>query len=148
MTDRNDDTFDVGSIAIGDYDRLPRLDADAEAESVTELLGDLGGVPVTWMPEPGPKRDVLAVTGRLRDWVGRPDGRSSVLFWVGHGQSSLDGAWLATYDTPEKISLGGVIPSQLAGFIVQEWESRMHGDGWTIVVIEACGAERFVNKLH
>jgi hypothetical protein len=148
MTDFQDDTFDVVSIAIGDYDRLPPLEADAEAERVTELFGDLGGVPVAWVPEPGPKRDGLVVNGRLRDWVRRPDGRNSVLFWVGHGQSNLDGAWLATCDTPEEMNLGGVTPRQLADFILAEWQRRMHGDEWTIVVIEACGAERFVNKLH
>lgn len=148
MTDFQDDTFDVVSIAIGDYEKLPRLEADAEAETVAELFGDLGGVPVAWAPVPGPKRDLTVVNGRLRDWVRRPDGRSSVLFWVGHGQSNFDGAWLATSDTPEEMNLGGFTPRQFADFILKEWQRRMHGDGWTIVVIEACGAERFVNMLH
>lgn len=72
-----------------------------------------------------------------------------MLFWVGHGQANPDGAWLASHETPVVMEAGGVLPEHLAGFITAEWRRRAgDDDAWTIVVIEACGAERFVNLLQ
>jgi WD40 repeat protein len=142
-------SFDVVCVPVGEYQRLPRLPADEVADQVTELLAVLGGRPVTWDLPPDAARTTPVVDERLRTWA-MPvrSGRSSVLFWVGHGQSNYDGAWLATHDTPAAMNLGGVLPEKLAQFIIAEWRARAQHDGWAIVVIEACGGERFANLLQ
>ncbi|WP_327000896.1 ATP-binding protein [Dactylosporangium sp. NBC_01737] len=141
--------FDVVCVPIGDYQWHPSLDADTEAAHVADLFTALGGRAQRWAIPDGQPRTRTVVDGRLLTWAqpGRP--RSSVLFWVGHGQANPDGAWLASHETPVVMEAGGVLPEHLAGFITAEWRRRAgDDDAWTIVVIEACGAERFVNLLQ
>jgi WD40 repeat protein len=138
--------FDVVCVPIGDYHALPPLPADDEADKVVALLRPLGGRPVAWALPSGAPRDAVTVDQRLRAWA--LTGHSSMLFWIGHGQANPDGAWLATHDTPVAMDLGGVQPAKLADFVMVEWRRRAHGDDWAVVVIEACGAERFAGLLH
>jgi len=141
--------FDVVCVPIRDYERHPRLDADDEAERVTSLFARLGGRASPWELSAGQARTATVVNARLRSWSQSLEARNSVLFWVGHGQANPDGAWLAIYDTPDAMDEGGILPEHLAGFITAEWQRRAQDDeAWAIVVIEACGAERFANLLH
>jgi hypothetical protein len=141
--------FDVVCVPIGDYQWHPSLAADTEAAQVADLFEALGGRQQRWAIPDGQPRTRTEVDGRLLAWAqpGRP--RSSVLFWVGHGQANPDGAWLASHETPFVMEAGGVLPEHLAGFITAEWRRRAGDeDAWTIVVIEACGAKRFANLLQ
>jgi len=144
-----DGVFDIVTVPIGDYERHPSLEADHEAQLVAELFVVLGGRLNAWEVAADEARTVTVVDRRLRSWSDPPASRNSVLFWVGHGEANPDGAWLATYETPESMDEGGVMPGKLAGFIGAEWRRRAgDSESWTIVVIEACGAERFANLLH
>ncbi|MCG5213110.1 hypothetical protein [Streptosporangium sp. KLBMP 9127] len=144
--------FAVVSLPHSDYatPSYPPLPADACAARVEETLTGIGGDPVAWPVPAGGARDFAAVTGRLQAWTrsGRPlDG--SVLFWAGHGSVDDQGAWLAIYDSPDPMRLGGIDPVKIADFVITEWiRHRQEREGaWAIVVIEACGGARFADLV-
>ncbi|MFG3719447.1 AAA family ATPase [Streptomyces massasporeus] len=132
---------------IGTYDSFPSLDADSEAERIAELIGKVGGREDTpW--EPG-RRDLSAVNSRLSAWAEPVVPRSSLLYWAGHGEARPDGAWLATADSPDPMTHGAFNPESFAEYVTSEWRSRSLDErAWALVVIEACGAQRFVELLH
>ena len=95
------DGFDVVCVAIGEYQHSedhPNLPADEEAVLLIELLRELGGEPDPWQPagESGNRTEVQA---RLDHWARIERARSSMLFWVGHGSSDGNDAFLATYES-------------------------------------------------
>jgi Novel STAND NTPase 1 len=149
VPDRETARFDVVCVPIGDYQWYPSLEADAEAARLAALLATVGGRAEQWDIADSEPRTATAVYQRLGTWSQPERARNSILIWVGHGQANPDGAWLASHETPIAMEAGGIIPEQLAGFITAEWRRRVgDDDAWAIVVIEACGAERFVNLLH
>ena len=138
--------FDVVCVPIGEYrdPAHPTLPADEEAARVVELLDQLGGRSEPW-PLPAADRHRTNVDARLDVWSDAARARSSVVFWVGHGSSDGDDAHLATYDSGAD---AGVAPEDFARRIRAEWGYRNSDEGtWAIVVIEACGAKRFVERV-
>ena len=141
------DGFDVVCVAIGEYQHSedhPNLPADEEAVLLIELLRELGGEPDPWQPA-GESRNRTEVDAWLDHWARIERARSSMLFWVGHGSSDGNDAFLATYES----RLGeGVAPEDLARQIRDEWGTRdVDGGAWAVVVVEACGSKRFVQRL-
>lgn len=140
--------FTIVCVPIGEYEHEdhPTLKADIEARRVADLLAELGGAPEPW-DLPAGERHRTNVDRRLSAWSAPGRARNSVMFWVGHGKSDDQDAWLATYDSSPYGS-SGFGPEALAGHIRDEWGWRQSEDGaWTIVVIEACGAKRFAELL-
>jgi hypothetical protein len=85
---------------------------------------------------------------RLRSRTSDADTGSSVLFWVGHGESTGEKAWLATAGTVPRTGVKVHLPHQLAASISRQWRLRQDDPGaWALVVIEACGAERFIELV-
>lgn len=140
--------FDVVCVPIGEYaySGYPTLPADEQAERVAAILAELGGRAMPWAVTAA-DRNRINVNTFLSNWAKPDQARNSVVFWVGHGESAGQDAWLATRDT-EDMSQTGVKPEDLASFIRGEWGRRRSGDGaWAIVVFEACGARRFAQRV-
>lgn len=149
MTGPDADTgFEVVCLPIGTYQAYDPLPADDEAAHVVALLNQLGGVGQAWEMQPS-DRTRTGVGDRLADWAAHRPPRSSVLLWMGHGESDGKDAWLAVYETRQPMSGTGVKPEDFADHIANEWLRRAGDDPatWAVVVIEACGAETFVDRL-
>jgi hypothetical protein len=146
-------SFIVHAVPIGAYqstgmpDPFPEVAADDEAHAIANLLAPYGGVPSVWD---------TTTTRRGRDWVGerlsawaeRSQPGSTVLVWIGHGETNGTEAWLASFGTRKQRIETGHGPEELARHVQSEWTTRCQDAGaWTLVVIEACGAETFVNHL-
>ncbi|UCA52076.1 ATP-binding protein [Streptomyces sp. WA6-1-16] len=139
--------FPVVCLPIGHYRHHEPLSADEAADQVAGLFAELGGRAEPWTL-PGAARDRTAAEERLEDWAGPPEPRSSVLFWAGHGEASPEGAWLAVHETPGSMRTRGLTPENFAAFIDAEWSRRISDPhAWAVVVIEACGAERFADLV-
>lgn len=140
--------FDIVPVVIGEYENHPRLDgARGEAELVVDLFAEYAGGSALWWTRDEP-RTQTSVMGQLEDWIGRSGDRNSLVFWIGHGTSNDDGAWLATYETPNVITASGVNPPTMVERINRQWSRRRDRPGaWTLLVIEACGAGAFVEKM-
>jgi hypothetical protein len=139
--------FDITSIVIDEYAECPPLEGLAEeAAEIERLLADFGGAAGRPCP-PGRMLDERAVKDRLREWAGRNEA-SSVLVWLGHGVSDGTDAWLACYDTPRQIQGSGMVPQTVADQIVRDWHRREPDKtAWALVIVEACGAGTFVSRL-
>jgi len=139
--------FTVVAVPISAYRSYPALTADDEAEGVGELLAPLGGEAVAWPGPPG-ERNSSRVNERLSGWASSAGARNSFLLWIGHGETDGLDAWLASYETQQPMQGTGIRPDHLADHITGEWSRRRNAPGtWTLIVIEACGAERFVERL-
>lgn len=151
FTGDTDPAFIVHAVPIGSYTTnqpvpFPEVAADDEALAIADLFAPYGGV-----GSPGDnsrERDATWVKKQLGAWATRIEGGSSVLVWVGHGESDGDEAWLASFETIRDIKSSGHSPAVLADVVDDEWSKRSLNPGaWALVVIEACGAERFVERL-
>ncbi|WAZ21741.1 ATP-binding protein [Streptomyces cinnabarinus] len=139
--------FSFVPVPIGRYRQqtFPALDADDQAARVAELVEEIGGQEEHWGPGP---RDYSSVGGRLRAWAHPPAPRSSMLYWAGHGQALGPKAWLAVEDTPDPMTVNALNPASFAEYVIEEWRHRsLDEEAWALVVIEACGAKRFVEIL-
>ncbi|MFI6580945.1 hypothetical protein [Embleya sp. NPDC050493] len=139
--------FDVLPVPIGRYAHHPAVPAVEAATEVADLLARLGGRHCPWVPA-DPIRDTTAVLRRLHEWSAPHAPRCSVLYWSGHGEALDGGAWLAVYNTDRHMRSGGIGPETFADHVLLEWRRRAPDPAaWMLVVIEACGAERFANLV-
>jgi hypothetical protein len=121
------------------------IPADDDARAIADLLTPYGGVVHPWADG---KPNADWVKGELGAWVKRDGPRSSVLVWVGHGESNTEDAWLVSYNSEQHMRGSGHKALELADHLADEWARRSDDhEAWTLVVIEACGAERFVQLL-
>ncbi|MBB4763081.1 hypothetical protein ACFQFC_02675 [Amorphoplanes digitatis] len=147
-------SVEIFTVALGAYrqpDLHPPLDADGEAEALAGvLLEHVDGHTNPWHVPAG-ERDTGAVHARLQRWAQPGDRAGSVLAWVGHGTSETGTAHLIVPgaraepgdDHPAEDALFN--PDSLAEQIEREYRRRHHLPGnFVIVLIEACGAGRFV----
>ncbi|MGY4770353.1 hypothetical protein ACXC9Q_25860 (plasmid) [Kribbella sp. CWNU-51] len=145
-----DATFTIYPIPIAAYSTEVRrpfapIPADDDAQAIADLLTPYGGVVHHWTEG---QPDAAWVQRELGAWADRDGPRSSVLVWVGHGESDTEDAWLASYNSAQRKKGTGHHAQELANHVADEWASRSDDPGaWTLVVIEACGAERFVQRL-
>ncbi|MFI0827159.1 hypothetical protein ACH4Q7_22200 [Streptomyces roseolus] len=139
------DGFDVYAVALGDYVRQENFDADQEAEAISELLAQFGGVPVPWYVKPA-ERDLTQVDLRLRGWADPPEVRGGVLIWIGHGTSNAEDASLYVRGHATAADDTELPVAAFAKHVVNARRLRSHYDKWDIVVVEACGAEGFVER--
>ena len=146
-------SFAVHAVPISTYttgvpDPFPPVAADEEARAIAALLAPYGGVESPWEAT-WTERDKTWVDGQLHRWAKRDRASSSVLVWVGHGESDGTDAWLASFKTEPGWKGSGHSPADLATHVDDEWSTRRNDPGaWALVVIEACGAETFVDQLN
>jgi hypothetical protein len=137
----------IVAFPIGNYrdeSRNPRFDADNEATALTDMLADeLGGVVRPWSV-PSHRRDLAAVEARLQDWARPTTSRSSVLVWVGHGTSNDSDATLVVPGAEKSRADAELLPETLARRLRDEYRRRFDDAAWAVVIVEACGAGRFV----
>ena len=142
--------FTIYPIPIAAYSTEVRrpfapIPADDDAQAIADLLTPYGGVVHHWTDG---RRDAAWVQRELGAWADRDGPRSSVLVWVGHGESDTEDAWLASYNSAQRKKGTGHHAQELANHVADEWATRSEDpEAWTLVVIEACGAERFVQQL-
>lgn len=139
--------IEVDTVAIGAYANYTTIPADDEAARVVGLLRQLGVENSRRRLEPQ-TRDQTVVNGWLSDWAKCNRVASKLMFWVGHGECNTDGAWLAVHETDVPMAGTGIKPEAIADHICNQWARRRHDETWAAVVIEACGAERFVRLLN
>ncbi|GAB7105252.1 hypothetical protein JCM4814A_35660 [Streptomyces phaeofaciens JCM 4814] len=137
------DGFDVYSVALGDYVRQENFDADDEARAIGDLLAQFGGTLVPWEAKPE-ERDLAQVDQRLTAWAGPQDVRNGVLLWIGHGTSNGQESALYVRGAPRMEDDSRIPPAFLARHVVEARRLRSYYRKWDIVVVEACGAEGFV----
>lgn len=141
-------TFDVTAIAVQKYQHLTELDGVGDdAQAIVALLSRLGGV--------APARDATEVVDkataekRLSAWWSEREQPSSMLLWIGHGRTDPAGAALACYDTRQPIAANGLLPQAMAGHLRYDWDRREPaGDAWALVIVEADGADDFVDLVN
>ncbi|MFZ0157777.1 MAG: ATP-binding protein [Kineosporiaceae bacterium] len=148
----DDAGFVLVTIPIGHYRQdlerpFENLDAaERVAEDLSAALAPYGAE-VSPHVGHGP-RDNGWAGEHLARWAERERPANSVVVWIGHGESSGERAWLATEFSQRSDSLRGCGPEVLAGPILSEWTTRCDAPGaWAIVVVEACGAGRFVELV-
>ena len=140
--------FQVVTIPMSRYRHHQDLEqVETEAEGIIDLFRELGGLPVG-PSNMGGKLDETVVKNLLRGWATRTTPPSGVLLWIGHGASDGDDAWLASYETPDPINGNGLVPQTIVDQVDSDWRRRA-GDSsaWALVIIEACGAARFVDNM-
>ena len=140
--------FEVVVIPISRYQHHPKLDqVQTEAESIVDLFCELGALPSS-PSNTGDVLDETAVKNLLRGWATRTAPSSGVLLWLGHGASDGDEAWLASYETPDPINGNGIVPQTIADQVDSDWRRRAaDSTAWALIIIEACGAARFVENM-
>ncbi|WP_336112290.1 WD40 repeat domain-containing protein [Streptomyces sp. PTD9-10] len=130
-------------MALGDYLRQENFDAEAEAREIGALLTQLGGTPVTWDVEPE-ERDLARVDMRLKGWARPEPVRNGVLLWIGHGTSNGQEAVLFIRGHSSGTDDSEFPPAAFAEHVKDARRLRSYDRLWDIVVVEACGAARFV----
>lgn len=137
----------VFPIAIGEYLNHPDLPVDAEVERVGELLAEFGGYLSRWTV-PAHERGRDAVDDRLHEWTepNEPP-HDTVLYWVGHGESTGEKAALAHRRSPASYAENGVPPEALASAILRRQGALADNEPWALVIVDACQSARFVQLL-
>jgi WD40 repeat protein len=141
--------FDVVPVVISEYleTAWPELPgAEDEAQAIGTLFGSLGGEYVSWEIPPH-ERDLSTVNTRLMSWAKPPRPRSSVLLWLGHGASNHDRAELVIRGPAGTTRDHPVEPAMVSRHVADEERRRAGTAHWAIVIVEACGAARFVQRV-
>jgi WD40 repeat protein len=134
--------IEVFPVAIGDYLNHASLPVEAEVDRLVTLLAEFGGRHARW-DVPMDQRGRDAVDARLEEWTSGPD--DTVLYWVGHGESTGDQAALAHRLSPTSYAETGVAPEAVASTILRR---QAVADGaFAFVVVDACQSARFVQLL-
>ena len=130
-------------VTIGRYDHWPALDVEHECQNMEELLADFSGQSVKWNAPDA--RDADLVEGRLREWAEEPNPENSVFYWLGHGWSDGRNAILAHSKSPKELDTGGIQPEIFYGYLRRRAAGAR--ETWAIVIFDACGSKRFVERL-
>ncbi len=139
-------------IALGEYrDRTKHtsFDADTEAAGIVAALASLlGNKAMVWDVAPDERHvgEVEARLSQLANHTHEPTG----LVWVGHGRSNDKDAALFVPGVRTSESDEEFLPSQLGTRLAAQARRRAAQDppAWTLVVVEACGAGRFVELVE
>ncbi|MFG3498935.1 hypothetical protein [Streptomyces sp. NPDC047928] len=137
--------FDVYTVPLGEYLSEEKIAADEEAHAIGAILEPLGGALVPWEVKPE-ERDLSRVVTRLREWSTPAVLRSSLLLWVGHGWSNGRKAALYVRGHATDTEDTDLLPEVFAHHVTEARRQRSSDGLWDVVVVEACGAERFVRR--
>ena len=147
MTEPDPGQFDLLPVAFETYrSQVAVQGAEAEAAAIAASLRDFGARAVPWMPGP---RNYSATTSRLREWENRAD-RNSMLLWIGHGFAHDDQGHLYVPGDPDGPDQRDdeLSWSAFADHLERQTGLRRASGSWAIVVVEACGASRYVELVH
>ncbi|MFD9584048.1 hypothetical protein ACFWBM_05080 [Streptomyces sp. NPDC059980] len=145
---RQDEGFSIVTVPMDSYadaDRFAEVgEVVAEADAVAGLLSEWGGEHRVWK---GADRTLNATQVRLREWSEARPPSNSMLLWLGHGESNQDDAMLAVRGAGTDGQDDRITPQELGDHLVRNFRRRALADRWAVVVVEACGAARFVDEL-
>ncbi|MFV2211283.1 hypothetical protein ACFHW2_13815 [Actinomadura sp. LOL_016] len=144
----DDASFLVVPLAFDEYRdaRHRPIRASEEARAVAGLLAPLGGDHDEW--DEGLGRDLSATDARLRHWGTGLGRRSSMLLWFGHGESNQDDAALIVPGEKGGRDDTWIEPDRLARYVIDHVRERGPGAEWTFVLVEACGARTFLDRVE
>jgi WD40 repeat protein len=149
-------SFHLLVIAVAENDdpeRYQAIPVRDSADALIELLTPYGARPAA--PEAHDTNGILTL---LKDWAGgklqdrqpEPVGRSSLIYWAGHGEVRLNDLWLLA-------SGHDVHARELATYLHGDWQRRSGyaGDGgpdedvsWTVVILDCCQAGIGIDNLE
>ncbi|GAA3501621.1 hypothetical protein GCM10019016_087280 [Streptomyces prasinosporus] len=146
--DGQDEGFSIVTVPMDRYVDTGRFaevrEVVDEADGVAALLDEWGGEHRVWQ---GEDRTMAATLARLREWSDAEPPRNSMLFWFGHGESNQDDALLGVRGAGTDGEDDSISPEELGKHLVRNFRHRAFEDCWAVVVVEACGAARFVEQL-
>jgi WD40 repeat protein len=138
--------FDVVPIAFERYRQHGEVaGAEAEAEAIAEALEVFGGRLRPWSPG---TRDLTATDARMKKWSRTSDNRDSMLLWIGHGRSAGPDGTLYIPGAPDDTEDQEFTADMFARHLTRQATARRREGTWAIVVVEACGAGRFVEIVY
>ncbi|MFE1592363.1 AAA family ATPase, partial [Nocardia sp. NPDC058705] len=132
-------------VAIGHYsDNHPELNVDRELAKVSSTLEPFSVRVHDW-DVPMPERGLNNVRKRINAWRNAVH-PATILYWVGHGSTdNANTAVLYHADSEPDLPDDGVAPYVIAKAIA----SRLcEDDTWAIIVIDACGSQKFIDLLQ
>lgn len=138
-------------IPLGIYrnqQRHPSFDADEHAEAILEVIrGLLQGAATHWAVL-GADRDRAQVDARLGILAGDVKMPTTIV-WVGHGESNGQDAKLIVPGAATSSDDPKLRPDDFADYLADQSMRRAHLEPrpWTLCIIEACGAGRFVEMV-
>ncbi|MFJ3643146.1 hypothetical protein ACIPRD_25790 [Streptomyces sp. NPDC090108] len=128
-------SFALGAYADDEIADLPGV--EAELARVREVFALFGAEDEDWdVPMAG--RGHAQVTERLTKWRLAADPRDTVLYWIGHGELTDDGARLLTHDRFSRLR-----PEDLSDALAHRASTAPEAV-WTFVVVDTCHASAFV----
>jgi hypothetical protein len=129
------------TVGISDYSRVAGWKIEEAASSRTAIADALRrhGICVEdWTPE----ATATGIGRQLESWVNQAD-ESHIVYWVGHGEYSDFGYYLALADSDnplhEENSLTGArLQANLRNRIARREDAS--GDGWVLLILDTCGS--------
>lgn len=132
--------FGLVVVAVDEYVGMPALPSTATAARLAELLRPYGGDEAT----AAEASTAPAVRKFLSGWSKAEGGpTSSLVYWVGHGESDGLNEWLLASDSTRPYTVGDAVPAaELAGNLLTRWATRVEpdNDAWTVLVLDVCNA--------
>ncbi|HJV09566.1 MAG TPA: hypothetical protein VJ653_07785, partial [Acidimicrobiales bacterium] len=139
--------FGLVVVAVDEYAELPALPSTTTARRLADLLRPYGAA-LVGPPEP---TTAPAVREFLGAWSTSEEGpASSLVYWVGHGESDGAKQWLLTSASRRRYKTADSLPaSELAETLMARWDSRVQAEGsaWTVVVLDCCNAEVGISNI-
>lgn len=146
MNDPDDEVLPVlFAFPIGEYENLPRVAADAEADRLAELLAPFRVVAEPWLTPPM-QRGSDAVDLRLIAWRDARQPGDTIFYWVGHGVQDDEDVTLAHASSPRAVSQSAIFPERIARALIDRQARRMRS--WSIVIVDACWSSEFVDRIY
>jgi len=129
------------TVGLSDYSNVAGWQIEEAASSRTAIEDALRrhGIDVEdWTPQ----ATRTGIGSRLDSWVKRPD-ESHIVYWVGHGEYSDFGYYLALADSDnplaEENSLAGTrLQANVRNRIAKRADGS--GDGWVLLILDTCGS--------
>jgi hypothetical protein len=129
------------TVGLSDYSNVAGWKIEEAASSRTAIEDALRrhGIDVEdWTPQ----ATTTGIGSRLGSWVERAD-ESHIVYWVGHGEYSDHGYYLALADSKnplaEENSLAGTrLQANMRNRIIRRADES--GDGWVLLILDTCGS--------
>jgi hypothetical protein len=140
--------FEIISCAHPRYENKPALAADEAVAEIAKLLRPWGGHLDEWAIKT--RRTSGLTDFRLAYWTEQGRTSNTMLAWISHGASdqATRTAQLFVSGDPGTGRDSARKPEDLADHVRAHLRDRSTEELWTIVLVEACGARRFVENVE